>query len=103
MAESQAKHRHHIERVVIEGKDRRATHGLYIGGGLALIAMFFAFVLILQGRSVAGFSTLIGEAAVLAGVFVYGRSQQRKEREEKARLAPLPSPPQPQLPFSSPD
>ena len=102
MAEGQATHRQELEAVVIMGKDRRATHGLYIGGLLALIVLVLAFVLILTGRSVAGFGILIGEAATLAGVFVYGRSEQRREREAKARLAP-PRPFQPSLPFQASD
>ena len=96
MAQSQAKHRQDVEAIVIKGKDRRATHGLYIGGFLATVVLALAFILILTGRSIAGFGTLIGEAAVLSGVFIFGRTQQRKERETKAQLAP---PPQLSLPF----
>lgn len=100
MADRQAAHRQYLEAIVIKGKDRRATHGLYIGGFLATVVLALAFILILTGRSIAGFGTLIGAAAVLSGVFVYGRSQQRKERETKAQLAP---PPSPQLSFPFPE
>lgn len=101
MADRQSQHRQELETLVVAGKDRRATHGLYIGGFLALLVAVFGFVLVLSGRSVAGFGTLVAEAGTLAGVFIVGRTQQRKERLEKARLAPLPPTPsqQPQLPF----
>lgn len=99
LAESQAEHRQSLERVVISGKDRRATHGLYIGGAIAAVVTVLAFLLVWRGRSVAGFATLIGEAGFLAGVFVYGRTQERREREAKARLTALVPEPSPQLPF----
>ena len=100
MAHDQARHRQHLEKVVVEGNDKRATHGLYLGWFIAVVVLAFGFVLVLQGRNLAGFITLIAEAATLAGVFVFGRLQQKKERIAKAKLSTPPSPPaQPELPF----
>ena len=101
MAKGQAAHRQNLELIVIRGNDRRATHGLYLGWFVATLAMVAGFLLIWNGRDVAGFTLLIAELVTLAGVFVYGRVEQRRERQEKAKL--MAGPAQPQLPFPPPD
>ncbi|MGH9278453.1 MAG: DUF2335 domain-containing protein [Acidimicrobiales bacterium] len=52
MAERQATQRQALERIVVEGKDRRATQGQRIGGALAALITVLAFILILTGRSI---------------------------------------------------
>jgi hypothetical protein len=101
MGRDQAQHRQRLESIVVQGNDRRATHGLYLGFVLALSVLGLGFTLVFQGRDVAGFATLGATAATLAGVFVYGRYQQRKERESKARMSQPRSSVQPELPFPS--
>lgn len=97
MAVDQAEHRRGLEKTVIAGADKRATHGLYIGGAVAALVVILGFILIMTGHSGYGLAAIIGQAAVLAGVFVFTKIDQRKERQEKAKLAP-PSP-QLTLPF----
>jgi uncharacterized membrane protein len=93
----QAAHRQELELMVVRGNDRRASHGLYIAGFLATLVVVAGVWLISTGRGVAGLALLLSEMAVLAGVFVYGKSDQRRERLEKAKLMAGPS--QPELPF----
>ena len=100
MALSQSAHRQHLEKVVVEGNDRRATRGLYMAWSLVTLVLIFGFVLVLLDRNVAGFGLLIGDACLALGSLVYGRYEQRKERERKAKLTIPTAPPRtPQLPF----
>jgi uncharacterized membrane protein len=95
MAERQANHRQDLERTTVEGGNRRSWWGLWIGGGIVLAVLALSGVLISEGHGLEG--TVLGsvDLASLAGVFVYGRSQQRKERVQKNAQSQLPTPTSP--------
>ena len=85
MVERQSAHRQQIERMVIESNCNAQSRGqwfafilgfLVIGGGIYLLA---------EGRSIEGFSAIILAVGSLIGALIYGRSEQRKERENKSR------------------
>jgi uncharacterized membrane protein len=86
MAERQAAHRQSLEQVAVVGANRRANAGLVLGFIIALLFLAASVGLVVTGHETAG--TVIGSVDIvgLAGVFVYGRSSQRRERERKAEL-----------------
>ena len=55
---------------------------------LGLITIIGGLCLISQGKDIQGYRLLIGTAATLVSVFIYGKHQNKKERIEKARLNP---------------
>ena len=60
---------------------------------IALVVIGVGAGAIFTGHALVGFGVIIAEAAMLAGVFVYGRIDQRKERVEKEAQTRLPPPP----------
>jgi uncharacterized membrane protein len=108
MAERQQEHRHDLERVTVREAASRSRWGLRLGFVLALLVIGLAAAAIFTGHALTGFGLVIGEAAVLSGVFVYGRIDQRKERVEKDALTRTPpsqqtGPALPRRPESSAD
>jgi len=97
MAERQQEHRMELERVTVHEAANRSWWGLRLGFVIALLVVGVGAAAIFTGHALAGFGVLIGEAAILAGVFVYGHDQQRKERVEKENLT------RPSLPGAEPD
>ncbi len=86
MVRQQENHRQHLEKVTVEGNNRRASQGLWIGAALAVLFLIAAFVLGLRGDTAAA-SVIAGVDIVgLATVFVVGRREQREERQAKAKL-----------------
>jgi uncharacterized membrane protein len=85
MAERQQEHRMELERVTVREAANRSWWGLRLGFVVTLLVVGVGAAAILTGRSLAGFGLILADLAVLAGVFVYGRAQQRHELEEKDR------------------
>lgn len=85
-AESQTRHRQQLESSVTDDASKRSRNGLWGGVivvlGLEVVAGLAA---IYHEPWLAGFLGAGGPAA-LAGVFVYGRQEQRQERVEKTRI-----------------
>lgn len=90
MAESQQAHRHDLERATVHEAANRSWWGLRLGFVIALVAIGVGAGAIFTGHALAGFALIIAQAAALAGVFVIGRVEQRKERVEKEALTRLP-------------
>lgn len=57
--------------------------GLRLGFLLAVLVIGVGAAGVFTGHALAGFAIIVAQAAILAGVFVYGRVDQRKERVEK--------------------
>ena len=83
MAESQMRHRHGLESIVINGNVKAQSRTqlfafllgvLAIGGGIGLIAF---------NKSTQGLVAVITALTAYSGVFIYGRYEQRIERERK--------------------
>ena len=88
MAERQSAHRQELEKMVVQGNCDAQSRGTMVrfyscptcfGGGVYLLA---------QGKSIIGFSAIILAVGSLIGALIYGRSEQRKEREDKSRKLP---------------
>jgi uncharacterized membrane protein len=84
MAERQSIHREDLEAKVINADIASSKRGSIFGFVLSLIVICGGFVLVEQGKNVAGVSSILGSLASLVGVFVYSKQQQKKERVEKS-------------------
>ncbi len=84
MAERQSAHRESIEALVVAGNVASQKRGSIFAFILCLIALTGGFALLFTGRNGAGWASIISSLAVLAGVFIYGKNEQRKERIDKA-------------------
>lgn len=91
MAERQQAHRMNLEQTAVNEASDRSRWGLRLGFIIAVLVIGVGAAAIFTGHPTAGLAVIIAQAAVLAGVFVYGRIDQRKERVEKearTRLQP---------------
>jgi len=84
MAEQQSKHRQGLERTVVESNAFVQKIGPFLGFIVAMTAVGGGIELILKGRDGYGLAAILGALASLAGVFVYGKSKQKKELDGKA-------------------
>lgn len=85
MALRQSKHRQELERKVIESDVRRSRDGLWVGGILSLTSIILGAVAVFTGHDAAGATIATATVVSLAGVFVYGSTSRRKEREQQAK------------------
>lgn len=86
MAENQASHRQELEKIVISGDNRRANHGLYIGGLIVVLFLAGSVFLIYTGHDWAGGTLATLDLSTLAGAFIYSTNSRRDERTQKAKL-----------------
>jgi uncharacterized membrane protein len=85
MAESQQRHRQDLESAVVHGNVNAQNRGQWFGFIVAMTAVLGGLGLIAFDKSTEGLATIITAIAGLAGVFVYGRYVQHKERADKRR------------------
>jgi uncharacterized membrane protein len=86
MAERQSAHRESLEAKVVEGNIASQERGSIFAFIICLVALIGGFMLIATGKSASGLATIITSLAALASVFVYGKYQQRKERQAKSEV-----------------
>lgn len=84
MAEQQSTHRQQLERTVVESNAFVQKLGPFFGFVIAMTAVVGGIILIEKGRDGYGLAAIITALASLTGVFMYGKSKQRKELETKA-------------------
>lgn len=87
LAERQAEHRQSLESAVVRGNIRAETRGQICAFLLGLVAIVGGIVLIALGKDVQGLAAIITAFVALAGVFIYGRKQQERERTRKRQEA----------------
>lgn len=85
MAEQQGKHRQALERTVVDSNAFVQKVGPFLGFVVAMTAVAGGIELILRGRDGYGLAAIIAALASLAGVFIYGKSKQRKNLDNKAQ------------------
>jgi uncharacterized membrane protein len=95
MAEEQARHRQGLEKTAIDGNARRSWWGLWLGAAISLAAIGGAVALGATGHTAASIGLGGIDLAALAGVFVVGRREQRRERVQKDAVTHVPTPPFP--------
>ncbi len=83
MWEEQVRHRHGLERSVIDSDVTNSKKGLMLGFVISVISIIAGSICIWHGNTVGG--TIIGGPAVpaLVGVFVYGSRLRKKERDQR--------------------
>jgi len=84
MAEQQAAHRQGLEKVVIGSNASIQKCGLLCAFIVAMSAIGGGIWLSSKGMSGAGLTSIICALASLVGVFVYGKSEQKKELKQKS-------------------
>ena len=87
LAERQVEHRQSLENAVVHANIRAESRGQTFAFLLALIVVVGGIVLIAFNKDVQGLAAIITAFIGLATVFVYGRWQQKQERERKRREA----------------
>jgi uncharacterized membrane protein len=87
-AESQSKHRQDLERHHLESGTKAELRGQIMAFVLAAGTILGGMYLILQDKEVLGGAAIIAAIASLAGVFVYGKKQQREELVRKTSQIP---------------
>ena len=87
--EKQQDHRMELEKTVINADVSRMKRGQIFAFILGFTAIFGGLFLLVKGLSIAGFSVLVGTTATLVGAFLYGKAENRKERENKSRENPV--------------
>jgi len=83
MAEQQSTHRQDLESVVIGANASNQKWGLICAFIVAMSAIWGGVWISLKGMSGAGLTAIITALAALVAVFVYGKSQQRRELQDK--------------------
>jgi len=87
MAETQLRHRQGLESTVVNGNVTSQKPGQVFAFILGFIAIVGGIVLIGIDKNTQGLAAIITAFVALAGVFVYGRWEQERERERKRREA----------------
>jgi len=87
MAESQLRHRQELESTVVNGNVTSQKRGQLFAFILGFIAIVGGIILIAIDKNTQGLAAIITAFVALAGVFVYGRWEQGRERERKRREA----------------
>ncbi len=85
MAESQLKHRQGLESKIVESNCRNERTGQIIGAVLSGIAILGGIYLTAHDKPLSGFGVILVDLTTLAGIFVYTRREQSKERADKLK------------------
>lgn len=87
MAEDQAKHRQNLEYITVKAGSRDSLLGLIFGFIIGMSTIVGGVYCIMKGQPTEG--TILSGAglAALVGVFVYGSSQRKAEREAKQQAS----------------
>lgn len=72
-ADAQMRHRHHIEKQVVNSNVTNATIGVYAATTITVIMVIGGIILILNGRSVEGLSSIFVPTAFQAGNYIVQR------------------------------
>jgi len=84
MAEKQAAHRQELEKTVVTANCHNSKRGPIYGFIICMTAIGGGVYLIQLGKGAAGLASIITALASLAVVFVYGRTKQKQELEQKS-------------------
>lgn len=88
MAEAQARHRQHLENLVIRSNCRAQDRGPIFGFALASGVVCLGAFLILQGKEISGLVALVSTLVAIVVPFIYSKRAQRKELKEKREDLP---------------
>jgi uncharacterized membrane protein len=83
MAEKQMAHRHGLEDHALASNSRAELIGQILAAALSAIAIIGGIYLAAHDKPLSGFGVILLNVATLAGIFVYVRRAQEKERSDK--------------------
>ena len=83
MAESQQRHRQELEAAVVKGNVRAQTQGQWFAFLLGVLTIAGGIGLIAFDKDTAGLTAIITAFVGLAGIFVYAKIEQGRERARK--------------------
>jgi uncharacterized membrane protein len=86
MAEKQHDHRIGLEKYVVHSNSLNQRLGVILGFVLAVSVAGGGFWLVYSGRDATGIAAVITSIAGPSSIFIWGRTQQKKERAEKIKL-----------------
>lgn len=81
--QAQGAHRRGLEAAVITGNLRAQSRGQWIAAGMFALMVAAAVVLGLAGQPLAAFGVATVDVLGFAGLYVYGRRTQERERSER--------------------
>jgi uncharacterized membrane protein len=84
MAERQSAHRESLEAEVVTGNVAAQKRGSIYAFIISMTVILCGTFVIHEGHSAYGLAAILADLAGVAGVFVYSRNVQRKERDEKS-------------------
>jgi len=77
--QEQSSHRHEMERKLLEGSERRANRGQWLGTGLLVAALAGGVWVTLAGHPVVGGATVAASLAVGVVSYVFGDYRQKRD------------------------
>ena len=83
MAERQSAHRQKLESDVIGSNIFSERLGMILGFIICLIAISGGIYIVIQGKSAEGIAAIIVPLAALVAVFIYGKSEQKKDLQAR--------------------
>lgn len=85
MAERQSSHRQGLENKVVSSNIINERLGMILGFVICVLAILGGFYAVMKGRSGFGIAAIVGALVALVTVFVYGKSEQRKDSERRQK------------------
>ena len=91
---AQGNHRRELEKSALAIESRNSLLGIIFAGTIVVLSILIGGFLVWSGRTAGGLWLSGASIASVAGAFIYGTNQRRKERVEKAVKNPPPTVPQ---------
>ncbi len=85
MAERQSSHRQKLESEVIGANIGSERLGMILGFIICLVAISGGIYIVIKGKSPEGIAAIISPLVALLAVFIYGKSEQKKELQARQR------------------
>lgn len=85
MAENQSRHRQDLESKVVTSNCSNERLGMIFGFIVCVLAISVGAYLILHGKNTSGLVAIITAIAGPAGVFIWGKSRQKRELEHRRK------------------
>ena len=83
MAERQSAHRQALEAKVVSSNCSNERLGMLLGFGVVVLVVAAGTYALFIGKDIAGMASIVMALGSLVGVFVYGKSRQKKELEAR--------------------
>ena|SRR5437879_4354788 len=83
MAEKQSTHRQKLESDVVGSNIRSERLGMTFGFIICILAISGGIYAIMHGKSAEGIAAIMTPLVALVAVFVYGKSKQQKDLQER--------------------